>query len=163
MSELDRLVEAISEKSDATIKTYTRNYVKLYDILKKDLKNVSLEEMINCVSEMSDSYASQKSYANVWSICNHKLLNKETSNAYIEYVNELHENIKDQLHEKHQIKKENVIDYDDLLEHEDKLYDKKEFDKRINSLKLQSNNKYKGVVKKYINSVSSASKGCITD
>ena len=25
--------------------------------------------------------------------------------------------------------------------------DKKEFDKRINSLKLQSNNKYKGVVK----------------
>lgn len=41
--------------------------------------------------------------------------------------------------------------------------DKKEFDKRINSLKLQSNNKYKGVVKKYINSVSSASKGCVTD
>ena len=41
--------------------------------------------------------------------------------------------------------------------------DKKEFDKRINSLKLQTNNKYKGVVKKYINSVSSASKGCITD
>ena len=41
--------------------------------------------------------------------------------------------------------------------------DKKEFDKRINSLKLQYNNKYKGVVKKYINSVSSASKGCITD
>ena len=31
--------------------------------------------------------------------------------------------------------------------------DKKEFDKRINSLKLQSNNKYKGVVKKYINSI----------
>ena len=41
--------------------------------------------------------------------------------------------------------------------------DKKEFDKRINSLKLHSNNKYKGVVKKYINSVSSASRGCITD
>ena len=41
--------------------------------------------------------------------------------------------------------------------------DKKEFDKRINSLKLHTNNKYKGVVKKYINSVSSASKGCITD
>ena len=41
--------------------------------------------------------------------------------------------------------------------------DKKEFDKRINSLKLHSKNKYKGVVKKYINSVSSASRGCITD
>ena len=41
--------------------------------------------------------------------------------------------------------------------------DKKEFDKRINSLKLHTNNKYKGVVKKYINSVSSASRGCITD
>ena len=41
--------------------------------------------------------------------------------------------------------------------------DKKEFDKRIKSLKLHSKNNYKGVVKKYINTVSSASKGCITD
>ena len=41
--------------------------------------------------------------------------------------------------------------------------DKKEFDIRIKKIKLQKENNYKGVVKKYINSVSSASKGCITD
>ena len=41
--------------------------------------------------------------------------------------------------------------------------DKKEFDIRIKKIKLQQENNYKGVVKKYINSVSSASKGCITD
>ena len=38
-----------------------------------------------------------------------------------------------------------------------------EFDKRIKNLKLPTNKYHKGVVKKYINTVSSASKGCITD
>ena len=38
-----------------------------------------------------------------------------------------------------------------------------EFDKRIKNLKLPTNKYNKGVVKKYINTVSSASKGCITD
>ena len=38
-----------------------------------------------------------------------------------------------------------------------------EFNKRIKNLKLPTNKYNKGVVKKYINTVSSASKGCITD
>ena len=38
-----------------------------------------------------------------------------------------------------------------------------EFDKRIKNLKLPTNKYHKGVVKKYINTVSSASKGCVTD
>ena len=38
-----------------------------------------------------------------------------------------------------------------------------EFDKRIKNLKLPTNKYNKGVVKKYNNTVSSASKGCITD
>ncbi len=38
-----------------------------------------------------------------------------------------------------------------------------EFDKRIKNLKLPTNKYNKGVVKKYINTVSSASKGCVTD
>ena len=41
--------------------------------------------------------------------------------------------------------------------------DDKEFEKRIKKIKLHQHNNYKGVVKKYINTVSSASKGCITD
>ena len=38
-----------------------------------------------------------------------------------------------------------------------------EFDKRIKNLKLPTNKYHKGVIKKYINTVSSASKGCVTD
>ena len=38
-----------------------------------------------------------------------------------------------------------------------------EFDKKIKNLKLPTNKYHKGVVKKYINTVSSASKGCVTD
>ncbi len=41
--------------------------------------------------------------------------------------------------------------------------DDKEFEKRIKKIKLHQHYNYKGVVKKYINTVSSASKGCITD
>ena len=41
--------------------------------------------------------------------------------------------------------------------------DDKEFEKRFKKIKLHNHKKYKGVVKKYINSVSSASEGCITD
>ena len=41
--------------------------------------------------------------------------------------------------------------------------DSKEFEKRRKNIKSQKNNFRSGVVKKYINSVSSASEGCITD
>ena len=41
--------------------------------------------------------------------------------------------------------------------------DDREFEKRIKKIKLRHHKKYKGVVKKYINTVSSASEGCITD
>ena len=41
--------------------------------------------------------------------------------------------------------------------------DDREFEKRIKKTKLRHHKKYKGVVKKYINTVSSASEGCITD
>ncbi len=61
------------------------------------------------------------------------------------------------------IKNGDKIIIDAIKNRIDLKIDKKEFDKRIKTLKLRQENKYKGVVKKYINSVSSASKGCITD
>ena len=61
------------------------------------------------------------------------------------------------------IKNGDKIIIDALNNKIDLKIDKKEFDIRIKKIKLQQENNYKGVVKKYINSVSSASKGCITD
>ena len=61
------------------------------------------------------------------------------------------------------IKNGDKIIIDALNNKIDLKIDKKEFDIRIKKIKLQQKNNYKGVVKKYINSVSSASKGCITD
>ena len=61
------------------------------------------------------------------------------------------------------IKNGDKIIIDALNNKIDLKIDKKEFDIRIKKIKLQKENNYKGVVKKYINSVSSASRGCITD
>ncbi len=61
------------------------------------------------------------------------------------------------------IKNNDKIIIDAVNNRIDLIIDKKEFDLRIKSTKLQSRNNYKGVIKKYINTVSSASDGCVTD
>lgn len=61
------------------------------------------------------------------------------------------------------IKNNDKIIIDAVNNRIDLIIDKKEFDLRIKSTKLQSRNNYNGVIKKYINTVSSASDGCVTD
>ncbi len=56
-----------------------------------------------------------------------------------------------------------IIEIDAIRNKIDLKIDKKEFEKRRKKIKLQKSNFTSGVVKKYINSVSSASEGCITD
>ena len=61
------------------------------------------------------------------------------------------------------IKDEDVIEIDAISNKINLKIDEKEFEKRRKKIKLQKSNFTSGVVKKYINSVSSASEGCITD
>ena len=61
------------------------------------------------------------------------------------------------------IKDGDVIEIDAIRNKINLKIDDKEFEKRRKKIKLQKSNFTSGVVKKYINSVSSASEGCITD
>jgi dihydroxy-acid dehydratase len=61
------------------------------------------------------------------------------------------------------IKDGDIIEIDAISNKINLKIDKKEFEKRRKKIKLQKSNFTSGVVKKYINSVSSASEGCITD
>ena len=61
------------------------------------------------------------------------------------------------------IRDEDIIEIDAISNKINLKIDEKEFEKRRKKIKLQKSNFTSGVVKKYINSVSSASEGCITD
>ena len=61
------------------------------------------------------------------------------------------------------VKNGDIIKIDSINNKIELKIDNLEFDKRIKNLKLPTNKYNKGVVKKYINTVSSASKGCVTD
>jgi len=61
------------------------------------------------------------------------------------------------------VKNGDVIKIDSINNEIELKINNLEFNKRIKNLKLPTNKYNKGVVKKYINTVSSASKGCITD
>ena len=61
------------------------------------------------------------------------------------------------------IKDGDIIEIDAIRNKINLKIDDKEFEKRRKKIKLQKSNFTSGVVKKYINSVSSASEGCITD
>ena len=61
------------------------------------------------------------------------------------------------------VKNGDIIKIDSINNKIELKIDNLEFNKRIKNLKLPTNKYNKGVVKKYINTVSSASKGCVTD
>ena len=61
------------------------------------------------------------------------------------------------------IKDGDIIEIDAISNKINLKIDDKEFEKRRKKIKLQKSNFTSGVVKKYINSVSSASEGCVTD
>ena len=123
----------ITLKSPATIKSYTQNYKKLRSKVGKDLNEVPLEDLVLFIGQMSESYASQKSFANVWSICNYQMFSKDPHPAYIKYYKHLDDQIEIQLRAKHKEIKSNVIPTEALIKHETELYKKGEFVKFVAS------------------------------
>jgi len=130
-TEFMRFMRHVRDKSTATIKSYTQNYKKLRDKVGKELHEVPLEDLVLEIGQMSDSYASQKAFANVWSICNYQMQLKETHQSYIKYYKHLDEKIEMQLRAKHKEIKSDIIPTADLIKHEDKLYKDEQFDKFV--------------------------------
>ena len=130
-SEFSQLQQHIKDKSPATIKTYIQNYKKVRDKIGQELKEVPLEDLILHIGQMSESYASQKAFANVWSICNFQMKGLETHPSYIKYCNHLVEQAELQMRAKHKEIKSDIIPESKLIEHELKLFSNKEFDKYV--------------------------------
>jgi len=130
-TEFSRFQHHIKDKSPTTIKSYSQNYKKLREKVGKDLQEVPLEDLVLDIGQMSDSYASQKCFSNVWSICNYQMNGKETHQSYIKYYKHLDEQIELQLRAKHKEIKSDIIPMADLIKHEDKLYENEEFNKFV--------------------------------
>ena len=130
-SEFSRFQNHIKDKAHHTIKSYLQNYKKVKDKVNKDLCDLCLEDLVLEIGQMSDSYASQKAFANVWSICNFQMQGKDTHPAYIKYYKHLDEQIELQLRAKHKQIKSDIISMDTLIEHENKMYTEKKFDKYV--------------------------------
>lgn len=130
-TEFSRFQNFIKDKAPHTIKTYLQNYKKVRDKVGKELCDVPLEDLVLEIGQMSDSYASQKAFANVWSLCNYKMQSKETHPAYIKYFNHLEGKIEEQLRAKHKEIKSDIIPMETLIEHENKMYAEEKYDKYV--------------------------------
>jgi len=127
-TELDNLKDHYKESPAKTLKTYVDNYKKVQ--IKtggKELRDVPLEDMILIVGGMSESYASQKAYLNIWSLCNFRINNILASEPYKKYVEYLERGIQSQMKMTHEIKMEFVATQEQILEHENKMYENKNY------------------------------------
>jgi len=130
-SEFSRFQNFIKDKAPHTIKSYLQNYKKVRDKVGKELCDVPLEDLVLDIGQMSDSYASQKAFANVWSLCNYKMQGRETHPAYIKYYTYLEGKIEEQLRAKHKELKSDIIPMKTLIEHENKMYKDEQFQKYV--------------------------------
>jgi len=130
-TEFMKFMKHVKDKAPHTIKSYLQNYKKLRDKVGKELCDVPIEDLVLEIGQMSDSYASQKAFANVWSLCNFQMQNKETHPAYIKYYKHLDEQIELQLRAKHKQIKSDVIPMKTLIEHENKMFAEEKYDKYV--------------------------------
>ncbi len=127
-TELDNLKEHYKESPAKTLKTYVDNYKKVQGRTEgRELKDVPLEDMILIVGGMSESYASQKAYLNIWSLCNFRINNILASVPYKKYVEYLERGIQSQMKVTHEIKMEFVATQEKIIEHENKMYESKNY------------------------------------
>jgi len=127
-TELDNLKNHYKDSPAKTLKTYVDNYKKVQIKTEgRELKDVPLEDMILIVGGMSESYASQKAYLNIWSLCNFRINNMLASEPYKKYVEYLERGIQSQMKVSHEIKMEFVATQEQIIEHENKMYDKKNY------------------------------------
>ncbi len=127
-TELDNLKNHYKDSPAKTLKTYIDNYKKVQ--IKtggRELKDVPLEDMILIVGSMSESYASQKAYLNIWSLCNFRINNMLASEPYKKYVEYLERGIQSQMKVSHEIKMEFVATQEQILKHENRMYDSKNY------------------------------------
>jgi hypothetical protein len=124
-TEMHKLEQFYKDSPAKTQRTYKDNYVKVSEAYCNglcDLDGICLEDMVLLAGQMSQSYASQKAYLNVWSICNFKLKGQPVSESYKKYMLHVEEKITEQMKISHKTKLETVASQEDILAHEERMY-----------------------------------------
>mgnify|MGYP003627834681 CR=1 FL=1 len=124
-TELETLAEHYKDSPFKTKKTYIDNYKKVKEAYSHgivDLGEIPLEDMILVAGQLSESYASQRAYLNIWSICNFKLKSYHASEPYIKYIDHLQKGIESQMRITHKIKLDSVFSSEDIIAHEESMY-----------------------------------------
>ena len=122
-TEFDILKDHYSDSPAKTKKTYFDNYKKVHDQCEgRELNQVPLEDMVLIAGKLSQSFASQKAFLNIWSLCNFKLQSLQASEPYKKYIETLEKGITSQMKVTHSIKMDSVATQEEILDHEDKMY-----------------------------------------
>ena len=130
-TEFSKFKNFIKDKAPHTITSYIQNYKKLRAKVGKDLCDLCLEDLVLEVGQLSQSYGSQKAFANVWSLCNYKMQHRDVHPSYIKYCAHLEQQIEIQLRAKHKQIKDDIIPMEKLIEHENKMYAEEKYNKYV--------------------------------
>lgn len=111
MRQIDMETEFSKFQNYIKNKSSHKNYKQLRDRVHKELKEVPLEDLVLIIGQMSNNYTLQKQFANIWSICNYQLQNKEIHQSYIKYYEYLSkmEDITERTRQKIYIKKDDEL------------------------------------------------------
>jgi hypothetical protein len=124
MSELEKLIESVADKSVNTQKSYKTQYNKLHKLLGKDVNETSEKKLIEVVLEQPNNNQKQ-------ALINIGILIRrlyKLSTTKLEALREkLKENLKTDVKEKNAVLKDTLPSYSELVEYTDYLWEKMEW------------------------------------
>ncbi len=124
MSEYERFMDSIKDKSDATKKQYRIQYNKLFKLTGKPIQDTSEKKIMELLNEIDNKNNSQ-------ALLNIALLIRKNNNLSVTQLEKKRKQDKDKLIEDVKIKnvelKENLPSYDDIVEYMNYLFDKSEW------------------------------------
>ena len=124
MTELEKLIESVADKSVNTQKSYKTQYNKLHKLLGKDVNETSEKKLIEVVLEQPNNNQKQ-------ALINIGILIRrlyKLSTTKLEALREkLKGNLKEDVKEKNAVLKDTLPSYSELVEYTDYLWDKMEW------------------------------------
>tara|TARA_R110000772_G_scaffold53608_3_gene122603 strand:+ start:3630 stop:4493 length:864 start_codon:yes stop_codon:yes gene_type:complete len=124
MSEYDKFMDTIKNKSDSTKKQYRLQYNKLFKLTGKPIEETSEKKIIELLDEIDNKNNSQ-------ALLNIALLIRKMNNLSVTRLENRRKTDKnkliDSVKEKNLELKENLPSYDDIVEYMNYLYDKSEW------------------------------------
>jgi len=124
-TELDKFLETLEGKSQNTIKAYTTQYKKLFNLLGDLIMQVSQRRVIKTIKEEVDNPNSRQALLNIAILIRQS--NKYSVEEMLDYREKLKEEIKGKIKTDNKQLQEVLPSYNDLLDYLDKLSKAKKY------------------------------------